>query len=175
MKRTSIMLAVTALGLTGCGGAATADDAAVRAASCSDATGDGGPADIVSVDLVEDGGDLSVTYRLAQPLDTSADTLLSLIAWSEDGATGRQLGAKWVGGTPTVFAFDLAEAQNQDVDVEPAVEGDTVSVTYPASAVEGLGESWGWTATTSVDGVDVDDCPEPGDDVLNPQRQPFPS
>jgi len=174
MRRTSVLLTVlTTASLSACGSSEA--DEATRLATCSDATGDGGSADIVSVELAEDGGDLRSTWTLAAPPNTSAGTLLlSLTAWSEDGEAGRQLGIKWTDGQPGVFSFDLVETQNQDLDVEPTVEGATVSATFPGDAVEGLGETWGWTATTNVDGADVDDCPEPGEDPINPQRQPFP-
>jgi hypothetical protein len=201
MNRTAVF-ATTALGLalSACGGGTADDEPAtangdrpglgaevagttaaqspaggVRAASCTDAPGDGGPADITAVKLVEGGEGLRATFTLAAPLDTSTGTaLLSLMVSSQDGETARQLGAKWIDGQAQVFVFDSGTAQNEYVDVPPVVDGNTIHVTFPRSAIVGLGGTWRWGATTSVDGTDVDDCPEPGDDVLNPPRQTFP-
>jgi hypothetical protein len=129
----------------------------------------------MGVDLTLDGQGLQATYTLTAPPNTSTGTfLLSLTAWSTDGEVGRQLGVKWIDGTPGAFAFDLVEAQNEDLSATPAVEGSQVRVTFPADTVSPLGGTWKWTAVTSVDGLDADTCPEPGDDFLNPQRQPFP-
>jgi hypothetical protein len=198
MKRTAVLTtAAIAILLSGCAGSSTDDNATdadsgsgaeaagttagkspaggLRAASCIDAAGDGGPADLTSVELVEGGEGLRASFTLAAPLNTSTGTaLLSLMASSQDGETGRQLGAKWIDGQPEVFVFDSGTAQNEYVDVPPVVDGSTVNVTFPRSAIEGLGDTWRWGATSSVDGTDVDDCPEPGDGVLNPERQPFP-
>lgn len=155
--------------------AAQAPVGGVRAASCTDATGDGGPADLTAVELTEGGEGLRVTFTLAAPLDTSTGTaLLSLSVSSQDGETARQLGAKWTDGQAQAFVFDSGTAQNEYVDAPPVVNGSTVNVTFPRSAIEGLGDTWHWGATTNVDGTDVDHCPEPGDDVLNPVRQTFP-
>ena len=156
--------------------AAQAPAGGVRAASCTDATGDGGPADLTAVELAEGGEGLRATFTLAAPLDTSTGTaLLPLAVSSQDGETARQLGAKWIDGQAQVFVFDSGTAQNEYVDLPPVVDASIVNVTFPRSAIEGLGDTWRWGATTSVDGTDVDGCPEPGDDVLNPARQTFPS
>jgi hypothetical protein len=198
MKRTAVLTtAAVAILLSGCAGSSADDDATgadggsgaeaaeatagespaggVRAASCTDAAGDGGPADLTTVELVEGGEGLRATFTLAAPLNTSTGTaLLSLMVSSQDGETARQLGAKWIDGQAEVFVFDSGTAQNEYVDVPPVVDGSTVNVTFPRSAIEGLGDTWRWGATASVTGTDVDDCPEPGDDVLNPARQTFP-
>jgi hypothetical protein len=183
MKRTAVLTtAVVAILLSGCSGDGASDadrDArgagGVRAATCTDAVGDGGPADLTAVELVESGEGLRATFTLAGPLDTSRGTaLLSVMVASEDGETARQLGAKWIDGVVEVFVFDVGTVQNEDVDVPPVVDGSSVHVTFPRSAIEGLGGTWRWGATTNVDGTDVDDCPEPGGDSLNPARQTFP-
>jgi hypothetical protein len=200
MKRIAVVTtAAVAIVLSGCGGSSHDDEAAgadsrpgtdadatphpgagdasggVRAASCTDAAGDGGPADLTTVELVEGGEGLRATFTLAAPLNTTTGTaLLSLMVSSQDGGTARQLGAKWIDGESVVFVFDSGTAQNEYVKVPPIVDGGTVNVTFPRSAIEGLGDNWGWAATTSVDGADVDHCPEPTDDVLHPALLTFP-
>jgi hypothetical protein len=47
-------------------------------------------------------------------------------------------------------------------------------VTFPRSALEDLGDTWNWQAASNVDGTDVDACPEPGEDTMDPQQQTFP-
>lgn len=148
---------------------------AARAASCGDPRGDGEPADLTSVKLVEESDGLQATFALAKTLNTSTGTAqLSLQVSSQDGETARQLGARWVDGQVKVFVFDSGTARNEYVDTAPILTGATVAVTFPRTAIDGLGDTWRWTATTSTDGTDADVCPEPGDDVLNPERQTFP-
>ena len=156
-------------------GETSAPSDGIRAASCADTTGDGGPADITKVELAEDGASLRAAFTLAAPLNTSTGTAqLSLLVSSQDGNTAKQLGAKWIGGTVRVFVFDSGTAHNEYVDLPPTVRRSTVTMVFPSSATEDLGPTWRWGATTSVDGTDVDTCPEPGDDVLNPHQQTFP-
>jgi hypothetical protein len=46
---------------------------------------------------------------------------------------------------------------------------------FPYDAVVGLGETWKWSATTNVQGDDVDNGPDEGTDSLNPRTVSFPS
>lgn len=157
-------------------GSTQAPAGGARAANCADSEGDGGPADITKVNLVEDSAGLRAIFSLSAPLNTSTGTAqLSLLVSSQDGSTARQLGAKWTDGMVQVFVFDSGSAQNEYLDVPPTVGGSTVTLVFPRRAFEDLGPTWRWGATTSVDGTDVDDCPEPGGDVLNPRQQTFPS
>ena len=47
--------------------------------------------------------------------------------------------------------------------------------TSPWDAVSDLGAVWNWDAGTSVEGDDVDECPESGPDWRNPKMEQFPS
>src|SRR5689334_19693490 len=123
MIRASLLTAAV-LTVAACGTSDADTDTAEPAAgvegsaSCSDATGDGGAADLVSVDLQGNGDELQVTYTLSAPPNMSAGTfLLSIIAWSEDGEAGRQLGVKWIDGEPQAFVFDFGDSSNDYVDV----------------------------------------------------------
>jgi hypothetical protein len=93
---------------------------------------------------------------------------------SKDGKTAKQLRAKWVDGAPVVFVFDFDAGSQELVDVEPQVDGGTVDVPFPRSALKGLGDTWNWRAVSKVGGQDVDTCPEPGEDPGNPKQQTFP-
>lgn len=183
MTRAAVLLiAATLLAISACGDSAKPDTAAhpggpggVRTASCTDATGDGGPLDLTKVELLEGGEGLRATFGLAAPLDTaSGSAQLSVMASSQDGNTARQLGVKWVDGESNVFVFDIGSAKNEYVQVPPVVAGSSVQVTFPRSAITGLGSTWKWHAAASSEGTDVDACPDAGGDALNPQEQPFP-
>ncbi|MCW2683429.1 MAG: hypothetical protein JWP33_1342 [Blastococcus sp.] len=161
------------------GGSASADDGGggglSGTAMCRDARGDGGTADLTMVELAGSGDGLTATFTMTAPMPGSGPVLLSLAVSSGDGETARQLGARWVDGQATeVYVFDVGEAQNEDVNTEPSVDGGTVRVTFPSDAVSDLGATWRWRSTTSVGGVDVDACPEASGDMMNVATQPFP-
>lgn len=144
-----------------------------RSSSCVDVTGDGGLADIREVDLAENSDGLRVTFRLSGPPVSSTGTvLLSVTAWSRDGDIGRQLGMKWANLDFTAFVFDVSEGRQEDVPTQPVIDGDTVTVTFPATATDELGSPWLWTATTTTNGADVDECPD--ENAQAPVRLSFP-
>lgn len=162
--------------LAGCGSDDdTADSAGsdgLRSASCTDPAGDGGSADLTAVELTESGDELVARYTLTAPLATATGTaLLALAVSSDDGEMARQLGAKWIDGQVAVFVFDMGAGQT-DVEASPAVEGNTVTVSFPSAAVSDLGDSWQWRVTTNIDGADVDRCPEGNGDPLSTQSFP---
>lgn len=126
--------------------------------------------------LNHQGDSLNVTFKLADSLPRTG-TFSTLVAVSNaDGSISRQLGAKWLDGELIgYFVYDLASAQQQNLDGEPIVEGKVVRAAYPWEAVSDLGAVWNWSAVTTVEGKDADYCPELGDDVLNPKKARFPS
>jgi hypothetical protein len=181
MTRVAVLPLAALPVLAGCGSGG--DDEASRSsaggaggtATCTDPAGDGGPADLTAVELAEGGEGLRATFTLAAPLDTASGTqLLALLVSSKDGKTAKQLGAKWVDGVPLVVVFDFGAGSQDLVDIEPQVDGGTVDVPFPRSALKGLGGTWDWRAVSNVGGQDVDACPEPGEDPGNPQQQTFP-
>lgn len=144
-------------------------------ASASDARGDGDGADLVSVKLTLNRAGMTVAYQLGGSLPTAGTALLSVAVSSQDGSQVRQLGVKYIEGEPLVFVFDSVSAQQQNLAAVPQHMGKSVSVVFPAAVVAGLGRSFEWRAVSNVNGVDVDACPNPGDDVLNPTTVVFPA
>ena len=145
-----------------------------RSASCADVTGDGGLADIHEVNLTQNNEGLRVTFVLASPPVSSTGTvLLSITAWSGDADIERQLGMKWVDLAFTAFVFDLTEGRQENVSTQPVIDGNTVTVIFPTANTGELGSPWLWTATTSTDGTDVDECPDPANSQA-PARLLFP-
>ena len=69
----------------------------------------------------------------------------------------------------------LNQPQEQNLDGQPVVDGKVVTVAFPWDAVSDLGAVWNWSATTTVEGEDVDYCAEPGAEVLNPKMARFPT
>jgi hypothetical protein len=126
--------------------------------------------------LERQGDALKVTFRLAGTLPETGTFSALLSVTNTDGSASRQLGAKWLDGELIgYFVFDSAEAQQQNLDGQPIVEGKVVTAAFPWDAVSDLGAVWNWSATTSVEGEDADYCPEPGAEVLNPKKARFPS
>jgi hypothetical protein len=103
--------------------------------------------------------------------------LVAVLPGSTDGSKARMLGAHWLDGKLIgYYVVDPAQSPvQQNLKGEPFVDGNVIKATFPWSAVSDLGAIWNWTAGTSVEGEDVDDCPEPGPDMLHPKTVPFPS
>ncbi len=140
---------------------------AVGAASVPDDVGDGSTADIRFVSLTIDNQALTVLYELSSALPTAGTALLSLTVESQDGIHVRQLGVKWINGSPQVFVFDFATSQQSNLAMTAQKEDTSVRVLFPVSAIAGLGESFEWYADSNVDGKDVDRAP-------NADRAKFP-
>jgi hypothetical protein len=103
------------------------------------------------------------------------DLVIAFIEAPSLTLTGRPAG-KWLDGELIAyFVFDSAEAQQQNLDGQPVVDGKVVTAVFPWDAVSDLGAVWNWSATTTVEGEDADYCPEPGAEVLNPKKARFPS
>ncbi len=135
-------------------------DPAVGSASVPDDAGDGSNADIRSVKLTVDDKALTVVYELANALPTAGTAMLSVTAASQYGNQVRQLGVKWIDGTPQVFVFDFATSKQENLTVTPQRLGAAVTVAYPVSVIAGLGESFEWHAVSTIDGKDVDRAPD---------------
>lgn len=180
------LASLTMTGLLMLGGAAcsepedVADDPAstvTASATCSDKAGDSkGGDDLTEVALEREGDDLVASFQTTKPIPSTGTALLSVHAWSEDGNTGYQLGAKFDGGQQIAhFVFDQVEASQINLETGVKANGNATTATFPMSEIESLGDSFKWSATYNVNGDDVDTCPEPGKDTLNPKQETFPS
>jgi hypothetical protein len=145
-------------------------------AACADKAGDGkGQGDLTRVRLTSDGRSLTAAFATKSPV-TSTDTVLySIDAWNKDGSQGYQLGVKYLNGQQIAyFVFDQVAGKQVNLDGMAKIDGSTVTAKFPIRETEALGDSFKWSATLSVEGDDVDRCPEPGEDVLNPKTSTFP-
>ena len=156
--------------------AATSAGQPVGHASASDGKGDGKDADLVAVRLDGDDQGLTVKYTLSKqlPIWTAETAMLMVYAASLDGNHSWQLAVKWINGEPGVFVFDNTTAQQANLDGRLQVAGKSVTVTYPAAFVSALGPSFKWGAYSTLDGADMDACPN-NDGALNLASIPFPS
>jgi hypothetical protein len=145
-------------------------------ATCTDKAGDGKEDnDLTGVTLKRDGDKLAVTVNTTHPIPTSGSALFAVSAWSEDGETGYQLGVKYVDGQQIAhFVFNPTTASQANLNGDVNTTGNTTTATFPLSELDSLGESFRWSAVYTIEGNDVDTCPEPGEDTLNPKRQVFP-
>jgi hypothetical protein len=128
----------------------------------SDARGDSEVGDLLGVTLALKGSTFTVTFQLAAPVSTVGTALLSVMVSSESGDQARQLGIKYIDGRSSVWVFDMGTVKQDNFDVTPQVVGNTVSADFPATAVAGMGSSFNWQATYSVNGDDVDEVPQGG-------------
>jgi hypothetical protein len=129
----------------------------------SDARGESEVGDLLRVTLAFDGSDFTTTFQLAAPVPTVGTALLSVMVSSKSGDQFRQLGVNFIDGRSYVWVFDMDSTTQQNLDVSPRVVGTTVSAGFPAAAIAGLGPSFNWHATYSVNGDDVDEVP-PGEE-----------
>jgi hypothetical protein len=91
-------------------------------------------------------------------------------AWSPDGKTGYQLGAKFQNGREIAnFVYNLTTNKQENITNGAVAADKQVSVRYPLAKLEGLGAKFGWSATVTVDGTDVDRCPD------GEAKTPFPN
>lgn len=82
-----------------------------------------------------------------------------MTAWSPDGEAGYQMGAKFQNGAEVSnFVFDLTTNRQKNFTNEAIGVDKQVSTRYPLSEVAGLGDTFGWSGTVTVNGTDVDRC-----------------
>lgn len=189
------ILAVGALALAGCGTAADtkpgqaqtspAPSTALATTSakpsakarigesiCKDAAGDSKSkaVDLDQVRLLSDGSLMFMTFTTAANVPATGTVLYSVTAWSADGKTGYQLGAKFQNGKEIAnFVYNLTTNKQENITNGAVAADKTVSTRYPLAKLSGLGDTFGWSGTVTVDGADVDRCPD-GD-----TKTPFPS
>ena len=160
----------------------SSDAVPTKTSVCEDKTGDGGPMDLVSISI-RTGDDVVVTAVLAAPIPRNDTVDVVVLVQSRDWDTIRLLVGKWVGGRA---AEQYVEQYVDNSDAEeklnlPAsglqVDGKTLTMTFPASTVDDLGDGWTWGASTGAEsrytdasGTDVDACPGPPGGM---KRQPF--
>lgn len=140
-----------------------------------DKKGDGKPADIRSVALRRNGDRLVIRFELTAPPPSAGTVLWVINAASPSGNEALQLGFKFLDGKQIAhFIFDYGSAQ-QNLTGDVSLAGTALIAEFPYDAVAELGETWSWSATTNVQGDDADECPDKGDDGLNPRTESFPS
>jgi hypothetical protein len=149
--------------------AASTPEDAPASATLKDAEGDADSVDLTSVRLDRTAEDLRVTYELADGLPQSGTVGIFLSVSSSDGSEARQAGVKWIDGSQIAyFVYDFTTQKNLPGEV--VTKGKKVTARFPLEEFVQLGNTWKWSATTSVEGKDVDDCPDQGTDPLNPKK-----
>lgn len=175
MKKVWGLLTTASFVLVGCSGADTATSVPADSPSsettakggvgesiCDDVIGDSsGIVDLEQVQLVSDGTLMFLTFDAVSDVPTTGTALYSATAWSEDGETGYQIGVKFEDGQEIAnFVYNLTDYTQKNLTNAAVTADSRVSVRYPLSELEGLGETFSWSATVTVDGTDVDRCPD---------------
>lgn len=138
---------------------------------CVDPTGDAAVGDIAAVELTSDADNLHVTWTLTQNEIESGTTGFYLSLASEDGMAAGQLGIKYLDGQQIAyFTFD---GTNREISATAQVTPTTVAGTFRLADLQPYGTNFKWHATTTKDGADVDACPDPSGDILNPATVRF--
>lgn len=171
------ILAVSLLALTGCGAGATASPsptattasatptaaskASISESICKDDAGDSSKAvDLDQARLLSDGKLMYVTFNTVANVPTTGTILYSVTAWSPDGKTGYQFGTKFQNGREIAnFVFNISKSKQENITNGAVAADKQVSARYPLAQLAGLGDKFGWSATVTVDGTDVDRCP----------------
>jgi hypothetical protein len=116
-----------------------------------------------------------VRFQLTARPPTAATVHWAILASSPSGNRALQLGVRFQDGRQTdLYVFDAGSADQQNLPGAASLDGAVLMVAFPYDAVAELGKTWKWSATTNVEGNDVDDCPDEGDDPLNPRTVSFP-
>lgn len=132
--------------------------------SCEEVDGDGGSNDLAAIALSLDANYLTATFDLAQPV-VMDDAMLGLnVLTQTDNDPGYEmhhLGVKWLDGQIIgFFDFSFKSAMQEHFDYSGVVvEGQRVTVKWPASIIDGLGDDWRWFAFATHEGSDTDACP----------------
>jgi hypothetical protein len=154
----------------------TGSPSPAQASTCTDKRGDGESADIRSVVLREDGDRLEVMFELTSQPPSAGTVHWAILASSPSGDRALQLGVRFQDGKQIAhYVFDVGSADQKNLPGAASLAGAVLTTAFPYAAVAELGRTWKWSATTNVQGDDVDDCPDEGDDALNPRTVSFPS
>ncbi len=101
--------------------------------------------------------------------------LWSVTAFDLPGDQGLQLGVKHLDGEQIAyFVFDHDDAQQQNLPGTASVNGSVLTAAFPHDALQALGQRWKWHAVMTVEGNDVDRCPNEGSDPMKPRTLTFP-
>ena len=178
MKKSWGLLVAITLGITGCGGenaseaasqetaaqpSAVATEAAARESTCADVPGDSTSTlvDLEKVQLINDGKLMFLAFSTVADVPPTGTVLYSATAWSEDGNTGYQMGAKFQDGQEIAnFVYNMNDATQKNITNKATAAEKQVSMRYPLAELEGLGDSFTWSGTVTVEGTDVDKYPE---------------
>ncbi|WP_306638052.1 hypothetical protein [Pseudarthrobacter siccitolerans] len=102
-----------------------------------------------------------MTFTTAANVPTTGTVLYSVTAWSSEGKTGYQLGSKFQNGKEIAnFVYNLTTNKQENITNGAVAADKTVSTRYPLAKLAGLGDTFGWSGTVTVDGTDVDRCPD---------------
>jgi hypothetical protein len=135
--------------------------------SCDDPKADGGGLDLTGVSLRRNGSNLEVTWSVTTSEISSGTAGFYVNVASADGSAADQLGVKYLDGRQVGY-FVSGEA-NVNVAGEAARSKRTIMGLFPMNELQRYGRNFKWSATTTRDGNDMDACPDPGSDVLNPK------
>jgi hypothetical protein len=145
----------------------TAAPAATEAASpsrrtysfCKDRLNEGGAIDLAGAQVQRNGGLLNVTWNLTDSPPEAGTALYSVTIVPDDGTGTRQYGVKYEGGRQVAyFVFDSATGKQQNVkDDAYLYDGDLQAANFP---LNGLTDSFRYSVTATVDGEDVERCPD---------------
>lgn len=177
------ILAILLLALTGCGAGAAASASPTAATTavatptatmatngesiCKDEAGDSTSqsVDLDQTRLLSDGRLMFASFDTVANVPVTGTVLYSVTAWSPDGRKGYQFGTKFENGREIAnFVLDLGSAKQDNITNGAVSVEKEINVRYPLAKLAGLGGSFGWSATVTVDGKDVDRCP--GGDVM---------
>ena len=95
----------------------------------------------------------------------------AILASSPSGDRALQLGVRFQDGKQTDhYIFDAGSADQRNLPGAASLTGAVLTTDFPYDALAELGKTWKWSATTNVEGDDVDDCPDEGSDALKEAR-----
>lgn len=129
---------------------------------CKDSTKDGQDGvDLKSARLLSNGSLLFVEYELVGDLPETGTVFFSVMASSADGEKSYQVGTKFQDNVEIEnFVFDSATATQKNIANGAVAADGKVAVRYPLGDLERLGGKFRRDANVSVEGTDIDRCPD---------------
>jgi hypothetical protein len=131
-----------------------------KAAGCDDPAGDAtGVVDLRTVRVSADKKNgVTITYAWDGDTPTMGRALWVTTASNGKGSDVLRWEYRWSNGNNETAVVDVAADQERLVRGRGVVKDGTLTVKFPASVTNGLGEGWKYSATVNVEGDDSDTC-----------------
>ena len=131
-------------------------------ATCKDPAGDAEINDIQSISLMRHGDDLMVTWTVKSRVNLGGESVGFLLNLSsKNGRHDGQASVRFTNGKQSSFSTSSStEATSKELDRQAEVAGRSVVASFPMADLAEFGLPFRYSAATTLDGEDLDACPD---------------